>query len=119
MLLSVFEKLTSFDWRFSPSLQSGLLSTAASLRLCEADFFWLTLLSSFAKQTSFDSRFFQPFNRTFLSADAHFLRHFSRPTAWVSRAARPSLTQPPSPEGAIASAAPLAAAEGGVGFTRC
>jgi len=42
-----------------------------------------------------------------------------RPTAWVSRAARPSLTQPPAPKSTTASAAPLAAVEGGVGFTRC
>jgi len=40
------------------------------------------------------------------------------PTARVSRAARPPLTQPPSPKSTTASATRLAAA-GGVGFTRC
>jgi hypothetical protein len=40
-------------------------------------------------------------------------------TAWVSRAARPSLTQPPVPKSTTASAILLAAAEGGVGFTQC
>lgn len=54
-----------------------------------------------------------------LLSNYNFARVTAALTDWVSRAARPLLTQPPAPKSTIASAALFAAAEGGVGFTRC